>query len=255
MVVSPVSIGCHNNMIKDKIAKEEIKKHALELPNEEVCGFVYIFNNKCEILRCENIAENKVISFKIDSKELIKAKNKGWDVIGYYHSHPKGAAIFSDIDKMYSEELQLACYLYAVQTDSYNIYQPNGAISSYEGRIYIHDIQDCYGLVRDYYKKELNLNLFNYERTFGWWHEGKSLFTDNFIKEGFVQITDSQKMQKHDAFLMNVGTNVPSHVAVYLGENFILHHCISRISCKELYNPYWRKHTTHILRHESLMHK
>ena len=35
-------------------------------------------------------------------------------------------------------------------------------------------------------------------------------------------------------------------------DNIILHHCHGRLSSRDVYGGYWRKVTTHVLRHRDL---
>jgi cell wall-associated NlpC family hydrolase len=51
---------------------------------------------------------------------------------------------------------------------------------------------------------------------------------------------------------MKVASSVPNHAAIYIGGDIILHHVYGRLSNRQIYGGYWRKHTTHHLRHKSL---
>ncbi len=83
-------------------------------------------------------------------------------------------------------------------------FKPCGYKAPLVGRNYIHGIQDCYSIVRDFYERELGINLSDYEREDAWWEsrESKSLYLDNFEKEGFVEVND---VQYGDVMMCRVG--------------------------------------------------
>ena len=47
---------------------------------------------------------------------------------------------------------------------------------------------------------------------------------------------------------MQVLSNVPNHAAIYLGGDVIGHHLYGRLSGRDVYGGYYKKHTTHVLR-------
>jgi len=49
---------------------------------------------------------------------------------------------------------------------------------------------------------------------------------------------------------MNIRAPISNHCAIYIGDNKILHHLVSRLSCREMYGQHYRQFTTHVLRHE-----
>jgi cell wall-associated NlpC family hydrolase len=50
---------------------------------------------------------------------------------------------------------------------------------------YKHGSNDCYGLIRRFYKDNFDLNLRNYARPHDWWNTDLSLYQLNYHKEGF----------------------------------------------------------------------
>jgi cell wall-associated NlpC family hydrolase len=120
------------------------------------------------------------------------------------------------------------------------------------GRSFSHGVLDCYTLVKDYYKRELNIELQNYFHQNDWWEKGENLYVDNFKDQGFIEINDKNDIQKYDAFLIKLLSSVSNHAAIYIGGDTILHHVYGRLSNRQTYSGYWRKHTTHHLRHKSL---
>ena len=77
-------------------------------------------------------------------------------------------------------------------------------------------------------------------------------YLDNYKEQGFIQIKDENDIRKYDIFLIKLVSSVPNHAALFIGDDKIIHHIHGRLSNRELYGGYWRKHTTHQLRHKSL---
>jgi len=112
--------------------------------------------------------------------------------------------------------------------------------ADYEGRPFLHGLFDCYTLIRDYYKKEFNIFLpTNIQRNWEWWSQGENLYLDNAKNYGFEEATD---IKKHDILIMKIGSPVPNHGAIYLGDNKILHHNAGKFSTiQTLTNSYKQK--------------
>ena len=83
-----------------------------------------------------------------------------------------------------------------------------------------------------------------------WWEHGYNLYLDNFAKEGFSEIPVAD-VQPGDLILMNLGSKVPNHAAIYLGDQLVLHHVQQRLSSRDVYGGYYGKSTATALRHES----
>ncbi len=136
-------------------------------------------------------------------------------------------------------------------------------IPPYEGRTYIHGIQDCYSLIRDYYRLDLGVILKEFPRDWQWWESGnEDLYSLGFAKTGFKVIPLSQA-RPGDVFLAKLGraalrNNITNHGGIYLGNEEILHHKCGlspydpqRLSVKEGITRY-AEYITHMLRHEAL---
>ena len=127
---------------------------------------------------------------------------------------------------------------------------------SYCGREFEHGQQDCYSLVRDFYRSEYGLELNDYARPDNWWNSGLNLYMDNFSKEGF-QLLDvlPREWERGDLFLMAIGSAVACHAAIYLGDGKILHHFVGRRSNIEPYRGLWRNQTVAVIRHPEVAAK
>ena len=102
--------------------------------------------------------------------------------------------------------------------------------SKYVGRQFVHGSDDCYGLVRDFYKNEFDIELTNYARSDNWWNCGQDLYMQNFKKEGFYLLGDLDEPQFGDLYLIAFQASVACHAAIYIGENKVLHHVVNRLS-------------------------
>jgi len=127
---------------------------------------------------------------------------------------------------------------------------PEGFRAPLVGRSFVHAVHDCYSLIRDFYAWELGVTLPDFERSERWWERGDDLYRAHFAEAGFADVQASA-LQPHDVILMRIGSPVPNHGAVYLGEQKILQHLQQKLSGKTIYGGWYQRCTTHILRHRS----
>lgn len=123
-------------------------------------------------------------------------------------------------------------------------------LQDYLGRRYLDGRHDCYGLVRDFYRREYGLTLRNYARPVGFDHSGLLLLTDNFRREGFEIVnTPISMLEPGDGLLMMLASRQVNHVGVYIGERKFLHHLYQRPSSAEMLDPRWQQRLSLIVRH------
>lgn len=227
--------------------REDILQHARTSVNE-VCGVIVVKNRRKQYIPCRNIAQSAA-EFEIDPEDYAKAEDAG-DIVAIVHSHPKTNVTPSQADMVGIERTNKPWVICNPITGEFSVTEPTGYELPYIGREFVHGVSDCYSIWRDYYKRELGIDMKDYYRGHEWWLKGDNLYMDNFAEAGMVEVKD---LQKHDIILMRVVSPVPNHAAVYLGDNIILHHVMGRISCKDVYGGWWRKITDRILRHKSLI--
>jgi cell wall-associated NlpC family hydrolase len=186
----------------------------------------------------------------MDPRDLLAAMQRG-KLLAYYHSHPNGVAIPSMADKSACEALGLPWHIVSWPRKEHEIYSPCGYQAPYLARPFVHGVHDCYSLVRDWYNREWDLGLPDIPRDERWWAKGQNLYIDNFEKQGFVRLPEGAEMQVGDGFLMQLGSDVSNHAAVFLGNTRIMHHPQSQLSSITIYGGFWQKVTTHHLRHKS----
>ena len=235
------------------ILTEEIKAQALEaakqeMPNE-MCAVIAVVKGKKRYFQCKNISDEPTEYFVLDPEEYASIEDKG-EIIAVIHSHPKTKPDPSQVDKSSCERSRVPWYIVSPQTGLWGECHPTGKDIPYVGRPFIHGLDDCYSLVRDWYQKELNIKLNDYFRQNEWWYKGENLYLDNFAKEGFREIKE-EELRYGDILLMCIVSNVPNHAAIFLEGNIVLHHIQGRLSSRDVYSGYYRKATAKRLRHES----
>jgi len=228
---------------------EAFREHTEQEYPKEACGFIVVMpKGKAKYFPAKNISETPEDNFIIDPLSYAEAEDTG-DIIGICHSHPNIAAIPSEADKVACEASGKPWYILSWPSNELYSWQPNGYEAPLVGRTFSYGVLDCCTLVRDFYKKELNIDFECFQGQDGWWDKGENRYLDNYAKQGFVRVHD---IQKYDIFLIKLVSPVPNHAAIYIEDNKILHHVHGRLSNREPYGGYWRKHTTHILRHKTL---
>jgi proteasome lid subunit RPN8/RPN11 len=230
---------------------------ARQYPNE-ACGLVVRVGKKSVPVACKNVAENPTQHFVMDVRDYAAASDMG-EIIGIWHTHIEIDPTPSDADKMGCENSELPWFIMSVYKaeGGYNfsemtVTEPSGFEMPYLERPYAFGVLDCWSLVRDYYRREFNIKLGDYPRIERFWANGFDFFGENWKNEGFVQLVNDEEPRTGDLFLIQTdGSGNPNHIAIYLGDEVILHHCHGRLSRRDIYGGYWNKHTTHHLRHKS----
>jgi proteasome lid subunit RPN8/RPN11 len=206
--------------------KRAIIAAARATPSEEICGLIYHTATEVLTYPCVNVtAEARTEAFEIDPQAYIAARGLG-RVCGVYHSHPEGAAAFSEADLEVAEELALPYHLYATTTDEWATYVPRSYHVDPVGLPFIWGQWDCLEAVRLHYRQECGVYLTDYPRdeTFRAAHPRAIL--DHIEDEGFVNLgADPSAAQAGDVLLFNSGgQQYPHHLAVYMGRMRMLHH-------------------------------
>lgn len=231
-----------------------IRDHAVREYPREACGLIIVVRGKERYVPCRNIAESPEQDFVLHHEDLATAEDMG-EVIALVHSHPDRGVGMTDADKHMCARSGIPWYIVSVnaQGDTSDIarYEPRKYEAPLVGRSFSHGVLDCYTLIRDYYLRELKIELPNFERTDSWWNKGEDLYMENFAKAGFAPIKGP--IQKHDVVIMQVRSPVPNHAGVFIGEpDWILHHELGRLSTRDVYGGYFQEITRVIVRHRDL---
>ena len=225
----------------------------------EACGLIVRGGAEDVYVPCRNIADDdrQRDSFKIDPRDWAAAEDAG-EIVAVVHSHPDASAHPSDADRLMCSRTGVPWLI---------ISMPSGVILQCEpspsgmlplvGREFHHGIVDCYTLVRDYYLQRLGIELPDFERTDEWWSAGQNLYRENFESAGFVEVGSAADTQpaEHDVLLMMIKSDVENHAAIFEdpARGLILHHLWGRPSGHDVWGGYWKRHTTAVLRHKSLI--
>ena len=226
----------------------EMVAHAnLEAPNE-ACGLVVASGDKQRLIRARNVSEAPRHTFEIAEEAWMEVE-EGEEVVGIYHSHPGTPPQPSMADLCMCEATDLPWHIVDL-AGGYTLTNPSGYQAPYLRRPYVHGVHDCFSICRDWYNREWDLGIPDFDRENDWWARGGNLYMDHYQSVGFVEVP-RQPPQIGDAFLFKIKSPVPNHAAIYVGNGEMLHHVVGRLSCTEQYGGLWVKFTTHQLRHTS----
>lgn len=225
-------------------------------PNE-ACGFVVVTDAKRPMfIECENVAEDPSCNFMILPSEYVRASKLG-KVSAVWHTHVDMAPSASQPDIVGCEATGTPWFIMSVYKSGGDYcfsplekVEPSGYQAPYLSRPYVEGCFDCYSLVRDYYFREYKVTLRDYPRFEDDGSRGRKKFSERWENEGFILLVD-QEPTEGDVFLVQVNTETPEHIAVYVGDDKILHHCHGRLSRHDIYSGFWKFHTTHHLRHRT----
>ena len=230
--------------------KEQAAIHADKQAPKESCGLLAIIKGKETYWPCENLSESPDEFFVIDPDNWANCEDEG-ELIGIIHSHPYGSALPSEADKASCEHLGLPFYIYSVEQKNWIDFEPSGYTSGLYGRTWIWGKHDCWSLITDYFlnKKQINLKF---------WQRPKSIktFCENPYFEkvltgsGFKEVS-KDNIINDDVLLMQGPDEKLNHVALYIGDQTILHHNIRQLSCRELYDLRYIEATKKVYRYEA----
>lgn len=239
--------------ILNKTLQKQIFAHAEKEYPKECCGLVVKTEAKKVYIPCINVAdpEQQEDEFVISPEEYAEAEDQG-EILAVVHSHPDAPTMPSIRDRAVCSAMEIPWVIASWPDADIRIIVPERA--PLEGRSFCHGTDwDCYGLIRDYYKQNLRVDLSRYEHNTYWWEEkdGVSFYEDKYEEQGFFKVTDGS-LKEHDVIVMQIRASKPNHAGVYVGNSMILHHMFGKLSKKEVYGGYWAEKTSYILRHKSL---
>lgn len=235
---------------------EAFKRHAISEYPRECCGLVAIVNGRERYFPCSNVATTPEEHFVLPAHEYAQVEEYG-EVVAVAHSHPSYPAEPSQADRVSCEASGLPWVIVSVRkqpeddaphTEEIVTIEPCGYEAPLVGRPFVHGVLDCFSLIRDWYKRESQVRLPDFEREAEWWDKGFDLYAANIEAHGFFPIPDAPK--RGDMILMQIRAGVMNHGAIYLGEGIILHHLLGRLSSRDVYGGYWQSVTRMIVRHK-----
>jgi proteasome lid subunit RPN8/RPN11 len=120
------------------VAIDAILLHARDAAPEECCGLlVGQAASVVEAFATRNLAESPS-RFRIDPKDHIdglrRARRRGLDVIGFYHSHPRSSAAPSETDVAEASYPNHLCLIVGLGSDP-----PEVRLFQYDGRNFLEE--------------------------------------------------------------------------------------------------------------------
>ncbi|SSM86542.1 metal-dependent protease [Acinetobacter baumannii] len=239
---------------------QAIEAHAVAEYPRECCGLIVAGGDGEIYIACRNLATTPSEHFRLPAEDFADAEDVG-EVLAVVHSHPNASAAASDADRVMCEASGLPWHIVSVgqcvgadpECGDLQTIEPCGYEAPLVGRQFAHGVLDCYSLVRDFYARELGIQLSQYEREDDWWEKGQDLYSlDRLRAEGF-ELIDGEP-QRGDMILMQIRSPVSNHAGVYLGDGKMLHHMHGRLSETVVYGGMWAERTRHIVRHKETGH-
>lgn len=239
------------------LAPNELKlfhDHVLSEYPKEACGLV--IDSKYHV--CHNAAANPLTDFRITAAELLKHTSHGAVIQAVLHSHPRGPTFPTDRDPEWPSHTDMVNWIAGrrpwgiISTDGVGVsdilWLDDSRRAPLLDRKFIHGVQDCYSLVRDYFLLEKGIDLPNFPRGWDWWSHGEDHYMKNFKQAGFKPI-DRKDARPGDCILYKIRGPVVHHAAVITGDNTILHHLTRRRSCYQARSD-WARFEVMTVRHE-----
>lgn len=216
----------------------DFEAHVLAEYPKEACGLVVAD----KYLACTNVADEPLQDFKISAVDYMTAKAQG-DITCVLHSHPyaKDAKQMSPPEWPSTRDMESwlgnshPWGIVATEGDGFTrmVWLDDTNPEPLIGREFIHGVNDCYSVVRDWFRRERGITLKNFARGYGWWDMNKNLYSENFASAGFEEVAVDH-IQIGDVLLMKIGgAQVIHHAAVVTGNNEITHHMFHRLSGKD----------------------
>lgn len=229
-------------------------------PNE-ACGLVYVDKiGRPHYVECENKSLDPDKTFLIDPDEYLKVEQLG-RIVGCWHTHCDMPPKASEADKQGCRNAQLPWFIGAVygkempmRFEGLELVEVDeGYEAPLVGRPYSFGVFDCFSLMRDYYKRELQIDLPELPRIERIWTSEPDYMAKQAVENfGFVKMRPGVDPIRGDLFLIQTANEGADHIGIYTGDDRILHQMRNRLSRHDIYGgSYWQEHTVSHWRHKS----
>jgi proteasome lid subunit RPN8/RPN11 len=249
-----------DSLVKDALA-DFVKEHGFKRYPQEACGLVYAdASGKPHFVECKNVSLEPEHNFLIDPKEYLEVEKLG-EVVACWHTHCDIPPRASNADKQGCKNTQVPWFIGSVfgpdlpyRFEGLTLVEVDeGFEMPLIGRTYSFGVFDCFSLMRDFYKQEMDTELPDIPRTERVWTS-----EPNYMEKraedvfGFVRLPEGSHAIKGDLFFIQTGREGADHIGIYLGDDRILHQMRSRLSRVDIYGgSYWHEHTLSHWRHKS----
>lgn len=242
-------------------ALKDFEKHVLAEYPKEAAGLVINGN----YIPCTNVHEEPTKHFRIDPAEVVIQRTQG-TLQALLHSHPyRSTDVYKD---GYRPE-----YPSAGDIDHFNHWGIPWGIAATDGgglsqmvwlddqnrpplygRHFVWGVQDCFSLVRDWYKEVKGIDLYNVPRAWGWWNDANApqMFEEWFAKMGF-SVIPNKEATIGDVALMRMGdrhaASVINHCGVIVNHNTLFHQGFGAFYSRDCRMDLWQKSIAKYLRY------
>lgn len=122
-----------------------------------------------------------------------------------------------------------------------------------EGLEFDMEKQNCFTIIRQFYKDNFDIELSDYACPTNWWNGELDLYMRLAPAEGFTAIhTPPREWKGGDIIIMAIGSSTGNHSAVVLDNGNILHHLVGQRSAVTPYGGMFRNTTVATFRHKDL---
>jgi len=113
---------------------------------------------------------------------------------------------------------------------------------------------DCFRVVRDIFDLNFKIKITNFARPKDWDADKLDIIGEMHEREGFYKLLDwdFRSLKPGDVLAIALGSHNPNHLAVYVGENLIVHQLLYQMSKSEILRDFWRNSTCYVLRHKDV---